>query len=223
MLLIDSDYIIWRACSPKRDFIQCIESADWLVNQILQETGIYTYRLFLSTRSFRHQVDSGYKATRTQSKPRYFKEVRQWLVDEWGAEQVVGLEADDLCGIYQDDDTVIVSEDKDTLQISGNHYRISRTKQNYFLYVSEEEAELNFFVQMLCGDVTDSVTGIRNPTKSHHKKPPNFSDATARELLTGVTNKEELVQSLYKQQYGDIWELQYQKNYKLLWILRDLP
>lgn len=225
MLLVDSDYLIWRACSPKRDFIQCIEAVDWYLYQLFRETGIYSYRLFLSTRSFRHQVDPGYKAARTQAKPRYFKEVRQWLLDEWGAEQVDGLEADDLCGIYQDDDTVIVSEDKDTLQIPGNHYRISRTKQNYFLYVTEEESWRSFYVQMLTGDLSDSVEGLKNPAKAHHKNPPNFTIPVATQLLSGKTKEEmeKLVQKLYKKQYGKQWQQRYDQNYKLLYILRDFP
>lgn len=225
LLLIDSDFIIWRACNNKRDFIQCIEAVDWCLEQIFRETGCSEFRLFLSTRSFRHQVSPSYKAKRTGGKPRYFKEVRQYLIDEWGAEQVEGLEADDLCGIYQEDDTIVVSEDKDTLQLHGNHYRISRTKQNYFLYVTQEEAWRNFFVQLLCGDTSDNIEGIKNPAKAHHKNPPNFTTPVATQLLSGKTKEEmeKLVQKLYQKQYGKKWKTKYETNYKLLWILREFP
>jgi hypothetical protein len=68
---------------------------------------------------------------------------------------------------------------------------------------------------MLCGDKSDNVEGVKNPTKSHWKTPPNFTEATARELLSKTTDYEKVVRDLYND------DGKFEQNKKLLWILRD--
>lgn len=224
LLLIDGDHIPYSACNGKRDYIQCIEYSDFLIGSILRWGD--SYRLFLSEgKSFRHQVAGDYKANRSLIKPLYWKETRDYLYDYWKAESVAGLEADDLCGIYNGDDTIICSPDKDMRTVPGNHLILRRGGEHVLTYVTEEEAWRNFFVQLIAGDQSDNITGLKNPQKAHHKKPPNFSLDVATKTLANKSKAEmeELVQNLYKQQYKDQWKLQYQKNYKLLWILRDFP
>lgn len=218
MLLIDGDFIVYRACNRRRDFIQVIEYLENFLDSIMNFAGDYTYKLFLSPSvTFRHTVASSYKATRPRLKPPFFKEARQYMVDFLRAEIGENIEADDLCGLNQAEDTVIVGEDKDLLTIPGNHIRVTRhyNPPFYTLYVTQDEALRNFFVQMLCGDVSDNIKGLKNPGKAHHTKPPYFTPTTALAYLKKGYNMERLVRDLYEKQGMD-----YEQNHKLLWILR---
>lgn len=229
MILIDGDYIPYSACNGKRDFIQCIEYADRLFYSILRETKTDHYRLFFSHyKNFRKDISPTYKANRPP-KPRYLTDTRNYMIDEYGGEVVSGYEADDLCGIYSGEDTIIVSPDKDLLQIPGQIVIPRRGGGFEWVYVTEWDAMRNFYIQMLCGDKTDNVEGVLNPDKatkkdgSARKFQPKFTPQTASELLAGRTVEEmsKIVFSIYMQQFKDNWRLHYETNKNLLWILRN--
>lgn len=216
MLLIDGDFLQYG--STKNDFIQCVERVDAIMEEIFRVTNTQHYRLFLTGgKTFRHSQSPSYKANRVTEKPRYFKAVREYLVDYLRAEIVNGIEADDALGIYADDDTILCSPDKDIRTISGNHLILHKTKPFELLYVSKEDAWLNFYTQMLTGDVSDNVEGVKNPAKAHHAKPPNFTNDTARAVLSGKPKEEMemLVRNLYNN------DEKYNLNHRLLWILRE--
>jgi hypothetical protein len=224
-LLLDSDFLVYRSCYQKgKDYIQILDGLDWCISDIVRKTESDSYRLFLTGQeNFRYQLDENYKATRPKEKPKYYYEVRQWLVDTWGAEVSSNCEADDLCAIHQTENTVVGGEDKDLLTIPGWHYRIAKKwNDNRLIYVSEDEASFNFWKQVLTGDGADNVPGLTNPEKLHHKKPPKFSDDTATTVLENKSPEQmkEIVQQLYKQIFGDDWYERYDKNCRLLFLQR---
>lgn len=105
-------------------------------------------------------VTQPYKGNRTQPKPQYLPDVRQYLVDMWGARIVEGKEADDTVAIEylkDPDNRCIVAIDKDLLQIPGWHYNY---KKDELFKVSEEEATRSFWRQVLEGDRTDNIRGL---------------------------------------------------------------
>jgi hypothetical protein len=216
MLLIDGDFLQYG--STKNDFIQCVERVDAVMAEIFRVADTRSYRLFLTGgKTFRHSQSPTYKANRTAEKPRYFKAIREYLVDYWNAEIVDGIEADDALGINADDDTILCSPDKDIRTISGNHLILHKTKPFELVYVSVADAWLNFYTQMLTGDGVDNVEGVKNPAKAHHSKPPNFTNDTARAVLSGKTKEE--METLVRNLYSN--DEKYNLNHKLLWILRE--
>jgi len=104
-----------------------------------------TYRIFLQGGgNYRDRIATiqPYKGNRDPSaRPKYFDEIRSYLVDFWGAEVITGMETDDACGIEQwkhkDRSTCIVSLDKDLDNIPGWHYNYVKDE---FYYVTLAQA-----------------------------------------------------------------------------------
>lgn len=100
-----------------------------------------------------------YKGNRDRNqRPYHYKAIRRYLEREWGAVTVEGWEADDELAMarHQDPDVVLVSQDKDLLGVSGRHYNPGKKE---WKYVSEDEARLFFYRQIIEGDATDHIGG----------------------------------------------------------------
>lgn len=68
------------------------------------------------------------------------------------------LEADDILSMLQCNQTFIVSNDKDLKQIPGLHFNPNNLQLEN---VTEETALRNLCYQMIIGDTTDNITGIK--------------------------------------------------------------
>jgi DNA polymerase-1 len=175
------------------------------------------YKAYLTGKdNFRNEVGTilPYKGNRDPShKPKYFKEIREYIANKYDAEIVEGQEADDAMGIYQfsrpDKSTVICSIDKDMKMIPGYHY--IPTTGNFF-YQSMDEANEFFLWQMMVGDRVDNIPGIAG-----------IGPVKATKILTGAGSLEEgrrAVESLYAEQYGPNWKQAFDEVAQLLWIRR---
>lgn len=168
-------------------------------------------------RHFRYDLATikPYKGNRDNShKPKYYDEIKDYLLHRWAAVPVREIETDDAIGIEQflrtDKYSVIVSTDKDMDTIPGWHYNWVKGE---LYYQSLNEANLAVFYQMLTGDTVDNVQGIygMGPKKSGKVLEDNGRD------LDRVRNA---VQEIYKATYGDEWEKYYHEIGTLLYILR---
>ena len=72
------------------------------------------------------------------------------------------LEADDIVCVLQDDDTYIVSQDKDIKQKPGWHYDF---KSNSIYLIDQKLAVYNLCKQLIMGDSTDYTVGIKGVGK----------------------------------------------------------
>lgn len=111
--------------------------------------------------NFRKEIDPNYKLHRAKrERPKYLLDCYRYLYEEWGAVSERGYEADDLLGISvtEQPDRLLVSYDKDLKQIPGWHYD---TRNFTLSYVTPEEAERFFMLQLLMGDAADNVKGIK--------------------------------------------------------------
>ena len=110
--------------------------------------------------NFRKEIYPEYKANRKgKRKPTIYKALVDWVHKTFETQVWEGLEADDVLGILQTSDTikgetVIVSEDKDLLTVPGLLWR-----QGELHNISQEEADFNFFTQILTGDSVDNYGG----------------------------------------------------------------
>ncbi len=115
--------------------------------------------------NFRKTLYPDYKANRSaRRKPIGLRHAKQHLAKKFDTRVKDSLEADDVLGILAtmpakgDGKRVIVTIDKDLLQIPGRHFNPDKDTK---LVVSEAEGDLAFFTQCLTGDSTDNYPGCR--------------------------------------------------------------
>lgn len=225
---IDGDSILMTALfAGKNDFLSTVEVCDHYIYKIKDRCGEEVRVFIEGAGNFRKKVATieKYKGNRIAEKPRYFKDIREYLVNFHNAEVVNGMETDDQLGLLQTDDTVQVTNDKDARQIRGWIYDFK--KDNMF-YVEELDGITWFFTQLCIGDSTDNIPALKNPYKAFTKKgepaknPPNFTELTTEPLLKNKTPQEQLetVVDLFKQQYGKDWFKAFDEIATLLWIRR---
>lgn len=125
--------------------------------------------------NFRYKITDQYKANRKGgAKPLHYQMLRDYLMASYDTIIVTGIEADDALGIAQTEDSVIISKDKDLLQVPGLHYNIMKNK----IVRASKKGELElwrdkagkarltghgfkwFCAQMLLGDAVDNIKGI---------------------------------------------------------------
>lgn len=180
MLLLDGDIIAYRcaaSCEPRKaereagavpeeDYVakgrinQCIE-------QIFYNMNTQDYRGWISGgNNFRHTIYADYKHSRRDVPvPTHLELCREYLLDKWHFELAQDIETDDELGIAYTDGDVIVSIDKDLLQIPGTHFNFVKGD---VIRISDADAHFNFWQQMLMGDNSDDIPGLSGigPAKS---------------------------------------------------------
>lgn len=168
--------------------------------------------------NFRDQLATlrPYKGTRDPNfKPKYYKEIREYLVKQWDAEVINGMEADDALGIEQfkhkDKSTCIVAVDKDLWTVPGYHYSWVKREVSY---VTIEQANTFFLMQMLEGDSSDNVPGITGVGPKTTQKIVERCGGDQHILLQNVI-------AYYKTQYRSDWIGAFNEIAALLWILRE--
>lgn len=161
--LVDADLVVFRCAAtvPEHEPLDVATyRVDVLMRQILDATDATTYKAYLTGRNnYRKKLNLEYKANRKDKEPPYWlQDCRKHLQQEWDVEVSEGCEADDLLGINQGEGTVICSLDKDMLTVPGLHYNWTKVE---FTNVTQQDALRKFYKQMLIGDVSDNIHGIR--------------------------------------------------------------
>lgn len=157
-----------------------------------------------------------YKGNRDPSKrPRWFDEIREYMVDYHGAEVIEGQETDDALAQeqwkYPNRTTCIVTIDKDLLNgVPGWSYNyVKGVMKNTSLV----EANAFLFRQMLEGDSADNIPGIKGIG-------PKTVDKLFKGKEHNINDLRALVQSQYQKFYGADWRAAYEEVGNLLWIRR---
>lgn len=206
---------MWRnawSCEPsstrpeRASLNEAVYRATDMLQRICNDTNATEYRVFISGGgNFRKVLYPDYKANRdAKRRPEYVDPLRDLLLREWNAEVCSGYEADDGIGMARTEGTIIVSNDKDFLQLEGDHFN---PVKGLHQTIDSRTAALNFYAQMLEGDSADNVTGI-----------DRIGKVRARRLLEGL-NAEEMHQKVYDI-YGD--PKRFFLNFRLLRILRSV-
>lgn len=212
-LLIDMDIITYHACfSAEGDTISgVVEKLNSIMESILDATEVpCEYQGYLTGKdNFRHELSDIYKAQRPKEKPIYHKFARQYLIDNWGAIVVDGQEADDAIAIEATrlgfDNVIIVSIDKDFKQLPCMIYNYQ--KQTW--HQSDEwQASVNFYTQILVGDASDNIKGVRG-----------IGPVTAAKLFVDCKTEQDLYQTCLKAYEGKSEEVL--KSGRLLWLRRE--
>lgn len=182
------------------------------IDSILYHTNADDYVGYLSgDNNFRLDVDPEYKANRKDAeKPYHYDNIKKYLITCHDAVITDRIEADDAMGIRQDDNTIICTIDKDLDQVPGWHYDF--VKNNKY-YITPQEADWWFWMQMLMGDTVDNIKGIKG-----------IGPKKAEKLLDVSKDYYETVSSKYAEEYGEKeGYVQFRKNLRLVEILKEEP
>ncbi len=184
-------------------------------------------------------VSKPYKGTRKQEKPKHYKNITAYLLNNYECVVAEGYEADDLLAIYQTEamrdgrETIICSRDKDLRMVEGHHFswecgfaagfgpkRVSRegelrpVEKNERVTGLKGEGLLFFCAQMLMGDACDNIPGL-----------PRVGPAKTWDLLSECKTYVDglrVVRDAYIDKYEDEWETHFLEQARLLWMVREL-
>lgn len=168
-------------------------------------------------RSFRYNIATrlSYKGNREgRVHPTHHEYIKELIVNLYPTIESRDLfESDDEISWRAEPGDVIVSIDKDLLQIPGNHFNFDTNKE---AVVSELEGIKRVACQMLTGDTSDNVLGIGGigPSSSYI---PNIMEAPDVEHVFSI------VTALYQMHYG-YYAFQFMReNFMLLRLLKEVP
>lgn len=194
---------------------QVKESADWLLNTLLVNSGAKGYILYVkgkSTISSKLEINPEYKQNRKQEKPLHLDFAKQYFIDKWKAVEVNGIEVDDACNIsrLQISNSFIACIDSDLLSLEGTHFNWSK---NEWVTTTKEEADYEFWKTM--------ITGSHNGTKGVKGLGEKYFDTKIHNnVFLGYTNYYISVFTTYISHYGEYEGIkQFYSNYICIKIL----
>lgn len=213
--LIDGDILVYRVAFASQEETEAIAKARMsaFVDELVTPADISSIEGYLTGKgNYRNEiaVTATYKGNRKDvAKPVHYQFLRDYLEKEWGFLMVTGQEADDAIGIkaytMDENDYIIMSIDKDLDMIRGWHYNFVK-KEKYF--VKEEDTMRIFYKQVLTGDRTDNIEGLKG-----------IGPVKAERILKECNTEEEMYQAVLKAYEGN--EERVLENGQLLWIRRE--
>ena len=219
-LFLDADSIMFKAaCTQSTKHDTRVVTRKIIEDSIVDTFADETYIAVKGKGNFRYNVYDGYKSSRKDKLDEDLKkklnDSYNYLLNKWSAVPADGMEADDLVSIWSyearaaDEDFVIGHIDKDINQVPGNHYNYNK-KNVYF--VTDEEADMNFCIQLLIGDSGDDIPKVKK----------GFGIKTAEKALIDTTydNRIDTVVDVWKRLYGRGWEKQLNMIGNLIYMKR---
>jgi len=209
-LLIDGGCLLHRYLSEGTDIAK--EKIDSLIRDLRDFCGLPEYRIYLSEGiNFRHSIAKTrpYKGTR-KDKPENYQEVRDFIIESYNVEIVLGYEEDDALGVNQSDSTIIATIDKDLNQIPGKLINFYKTPWE-IKEITEEDGIRFFWEQMILGDSVDNIVGVEGIGKV--KMAKLFDGKSVSELKEIVVNE-------YNRCYGEQGLDRFDESARLLFIKR---
>ena len=237
MLIFDGDIILYSKGfkhEGTEDWWVIESDIDRWISEFFKKFGTYNYIIYLTGKgNFREQVATShvYKGGRTKPKPKWYEDIKQYLIHMHRTKLVQGIEADDAIAMHltRNPNSIHIGIDKDLLQVEGWHYRYQthNSPEVPLRYISNEgflELQVTgkkkklvgggykwFYAQMLMGDKTDEIYG-----------PKGYGDVKVYNTLCGAKTELECYE-IVKQCYDGAFEngeLRMQENASLLWMVR---
>lgn len=206
--LPECESVIFHTMIDEDGYRDACEIIDTQIQDILKAVETTDCTIYLSgSNNFRKEVYPEYKANRPP-KPILYEALKDYMYNLYGVCIVEGQEADDAMGIAQTDDTIICSYDKDMLMIPGRHYRFDRDE---FLTITEEEGDINFYKQLLTGDRTDNIPGLKG-----------VGPKTAAKILEGCNDELDMYHAVVEEYFDrGVPTEEIIRNARLLYIRRE--
>ena len=218
-LLIDADYIVYKACAASemeidysKDVIVVVSSFEDVMKSIHKEldriSELYSFypcevELYFSHYdNFRKKLCPTYKGQRNRKKPcGYVRAIKRLEFEGYNVIEMPDLEADDAMGIratslYEElKEYTIVSPDKDMRQIPGNHYNFGDAGE---FTITADEGKKWHLIQTLAGDSTDGYSGapgygVISATKLFEKEGYSWKTVVDAFKSKGLTEEDALL------------------------------
>jgi 5'-3' exonuclease len=232
LLLIDGDEIAWKAASSVDTEGECVDYIENYHAKLLShieanyDMAVTDFIYFVGgVNNFRKFLFPSYKKKRKKEYPELLNFASDFMVTEFNAFKSYGVETDDsICATYYEwlespffdverDRVIIVGQDKDYRQIPCLLFD-SYWNRYELVTITVEDANRFFMSQMLMGDTSDNVDGIRGIGKAKAKKILDGSQSWYG-LLRRVYAK-------YLETYGvRNAKLRFMDNYRQLRLLRE--
>ena len=211
--LLDADILCYRVGFATNDEHEntAIETMAVFLEDLLMFDLIdcEEHELFLTGKvNYRNDiaVTAPYKGNRKDvKKPIHLPLLREYLQTAWAASVSDGQEADDDIAIRATelgDDGIIVSIDKDFMQVPTWHYNFVKKEKKY---VTPEEGLRFFYKQILTGDNADNIKGIHR-----------VGDVKATKMLADAKTEQELYACCVEAMGAE----RVLENARLLWLRR---
>ena len=212
--LLDADILCYRVGFATNDDHEntAIETMAVFLEDLLMFDLIdcEEHELFLTGKvNYRNDiaVTVPYKGNRKDvKKPVHLPLLREYLQTAWGATVSDGQEADDDIAIRATelgDESIIVSIDKDFMQVPGWHYNFVKKVKKY---VTPEEGLRFFYKQILTGDSADNIKGMHR-----------VGDVRATKMLADAKTEQELYACCVEAMGAE----RVLENARLLWLRRQ--
>lgn len=218
--IVDADSLIYRVSfAHEKDGVLTGSKADaidmlhYLIEDITMRCRATDIEFHLTSgRNFRYDkaVTVPYKGNRKDlDKPRLYSDILKYFLTKLKAKLHTEIEADDAVRIRSvelGDRCVIVAVDKDLLMCKGLHYNYVKGE---FQRISELDGYRNFYTQMLTGDKSDNILGLKG-----------IGAVKAGKILVGCENEEDMLQATLEayRQHG-LSDDRFVENTSLLWLL----
>lgn len=182
-----------------RDLKYSIEILNNKINKIKKKVKAKNYRFFIGGGgNIRENVATilKYKGNREDlPKPYWFNDLKKYASELPEFSVIKGVEVDDAVSVNLYNDflknganpkTILAYIDKDLLNTPGAHFHIS---DQDFGWISQEDADFNFAVQMLSGDkAVDNIQGLPDVSLEFREKyglnkRKGVGKVTARKIL----------------------------------------
>ena len=233
-LLVDADLLVYRCGfaaegEPVENALHNVNRAVNAIQHALLANDDDVTMCLSGPTNFRTEIATikPYKGNRDPNhKPEHGPAIKEYIKSKWECVVTEDEEADDWLGYTQfnareQEDTCIVSIDKDLDMIPGYHYNFLKERQ-YF--VNEDQADYNFWHQMLTGDSTDNIPGVPGigPKKADRALENSwvYVDYNGRYVYFPDVSRKYVVQA-YKDHYGKDYKDAVRENAALLWIRRE--
>lgn len=206
-VLVDGDIVAFRAAAIGGDsFPNCRMAASGLMNKIIEGCDSEDIKIyFTGSENFRYSVYPVYKANRTGDKPVHYAATVAYLKNSYEWECHERLEADDEMAVYAKkygyDNVVIATIDKDLLQVPTNHYDFIRNRHRA---VTPVEGKWLLYMQMLTGDRTDNIPGIRGYGPKKSEKALYIENCDYLDEEDAISQYRQLAWSVYVHHYGNV-------------------
>lgn len=171
--------------------------------------------------NFRTYVDPQYKANRKNTeRPVALNRITELAKNRYKLYIVDNIEVDDACAIclnyynnIKDINPILVSPDKDLLQVPGHHLRVKMDGELLYSCISEEEGLYNLLIQVIKGDPNDNVKSIEGAGEVAAKKILSYPSTD-----NGISN----VMKAYIERYGNLkGSYLFSRNFQLLYMIRE--
>ena len=214
-IYIDGDILVYQSIWGAKSTKDIKKKIDQTIASIMADLEGSSGKIAIKgNNNFRKKIYGPYKNNRkkelTEQEKEFFEYTYNYLEDSWGAIPAEGMEADDLLAIWNTEEPgVIVSVDKDLLQVPGLHFN---TRKKEYINMTEDNASLLLHTQVLMGDSVDNIPGLKGIGK-----------VKASKLMENIPASEHLsvVKSFWQKSFGRGWEDNLQLNMDLIYLKRS--